>query len=84
MDPSLTKHLQSAITTGGGSNHTLISGAGHDAMVIAELAPTSMLFVRCRDGISHHPSEYVSPEDIAVALEVMVGGVLSLATKSLN
>lgn len=78
MDGVLTKHLQSAITANGGATDMLVSGAGHDAMIIAGLAPTSMLFVRCKDGISHHPDEFVSPEDIAVALDVMVGAVKSL------
>ena len=83
MDTNLTQHLQSAIDASGGAETQLVSGAGHDAMVIAAMAPTSMLFVRCRDGISHHPEEYVSPEDIAAALDVMVKGVLSL-TASLD
>lgn len=78
MDPTLSDHLRSAIIAGGGSGDALISGAGHDAMILATLAPTSMLFVRCLDGVSHHPSEFVSPVDIAVALEVMVNAVLSL------
>jgi len=80
MDATLTEHLQSTMTAQGGTRETLISGAGHDAMVIAPLAPTSLLFVRCRDGISHHPDEYVSPDDIAAALDVMVGTVMSLTT----
>ena len=36
----------------------LVSGAGHDAVIIAALTPVAMLFVRCRDGLSHHPDEY--------------------------
>ena len=83
MDAKLTQYLQSAITADGGPETQLVSGAGHDAMVIAAMAPTSMLFVRCRDGISHHPDEYVSPQDIAASLDVMVKGVLSL-TASLD
>ena len=78
MDANLTQHLQSAIDANGGLQTQLVSGAGHDAMVIAAMAPTSMLFVRCRDGISHHPNEYVSPQDIAASLDVMVKGVMSL------
>ena len=83
MDANLTQHLQSAINANSGFETQLVSGAGHDAMVIAAMAPTAMLFVRCRDGISHHPDEYVSPQDIAAALDVMVKGVLSL-TASLD
>ena len=85
MDDQLTGHLQSAIqvtqaTSKTGGSETLVSGAGHDAMIMASLAPVAMLFVRCHDGISHHPDEFVSPEDISVALEVMVNGILSLGS----
>ncbi|WP_179318190.1 M20 family metallo-hydrolase [Winogradskyella helgolandensis] len=48
----------------------ITSGAGHDAVMISKVAPVSMLFVRCTDGISHNPEEYASPEDIEVALKV--------------
>jgi allantoate deiminase len=50
----------------------LPSGAGHDAMVMANHCPMGMLFVRCRGGISHHPDEHVSEGDVALALRVMV------------
>jgi allantoate deiminase len=46
------------------------SGAGHDAVMISRVAPISMLFVRCRDGVSHNPEEYASPEDVEVSLRV--------------
>jgi allantoate deiminase len=57
----------------------LPSGAGHDAVALAELCPVAMLFVRCRNGISHHPDEFVSESDIGVALEVLAGAVERLA-----
>lgn len=43
----------------------LLSGAGHDAMAVAEVAPVGMVFVRCRGGVSHNPAEYASPGDVA-------------------
>jgi hydantoinase/carbamoylase family amidase len=49
----------------------LVSGAGHDAAVMAALTPACMLFVRCGGGISHNPDEDVSEEDIAVAIDVL-------------
>jgi allantoate deiminase len=55
------------------------SGAGHDAAVMASRFPMAMLFVRCRNGISHHPEESVRAEDVAVALEVLWRGVHCLA-----
>jgi allantoate deiminase len=49
-----------------------VSGAGHDAVVLSRLTPVAMLFVRCREGLSHHPREHVSTADLEVALRVLV------------
>jgi allantoate deiminase len=49
----------------------LVSGAGHDAVVLSRICPAAMLFVRCAEGISHDPRESVSEEDVAVALDVL-------------
>lgn len=57
------------------------SGAGHDAVMISKVAPVSMLFIRCKEGISHNPLEYVSPEDIEVALKVSSDFISELAKK---
>jgi allantoate deiminase len=48
----------------------LPSGAGHDAAMMAAITPASMLFVRCRGGISHHPDESVEEPDVAAAIDV--------------
>lgn len=50
----------------------LMSGAGHDAMALAELTRVAMYFVRCKGGISHHPQESVTTADVALALEALV------------
>jgi allantoate deiminase len=60
---------------------TLASGAGHDAAVMARIAPVVMLFVRCKDGLSHHPDESVASEDIAVALAALSDFILLLAAR---
>jgi allantoate deiminase len=57
------------------------SGAGHDGVALAELCPVAMVFVRCRDGVSHHPDEFASEPDIAVALEVLVDAIERLAQR---
>ena len=49
----------------------LVSGAGHDAGMMASVAPAAMLFVRCRGGISHHPDESVEEADVAAALDAL-------------
>ncbi|KAF8066302.1 hypothetical protein HT031_002625 [Scenedesmus sp. PABB004] len=45
----------------------LLSGAGHDAMAIADIAPIAMAFVRCAGGVSHNPAEHADPRDVAAA-----------------
>ncbi len=49
----------------------LVSGAGHDAVALAEVTDTAMLFVRCRAGLSHHPDEFATAADIARAVLVL-------------
>lgn len=68
----LTTALEASVRAVQGRSLQLVSGAGHDAVVLSAVTPVAMLFVRCRDGLSHHPDEYASPADIGVALEVMV------------
>lgn len=57
----------------------LVSGAGHDAMAMANLTDVGMLFLRCAGGISHHPDESVLEEDVALAIDAMVATVSALA-----
>ena len=60
-----------------------ISGAGHDAIYTARLAPSGMIFIPCKDGISHNPEEYSSPAEMANGANVMLHTVL-LLDKSLS
>ena len=69
-DPGLVASLRSAVEATGYEVHRMVSGAGHDAMVLAEKVPTAMLFLRSPGGISHHPDESVQPEDVEAALRV--------------
>ena len=57
------------------------SGAGHDAMHMAKLAPTSMLFIPCKDGISHNPAESAEIADVCAAVEVLAAMVKEQANK---
>jgi len=72
-DPRLTVWLADAVAAVGLPVRRLVSGAGHDAMVMAALCPTAMLFIRCAGGISHHPAEQVDPADADAALAAMLG-----------
>lgn len=77
--PVLTSALARSVEAIQGRGLSLVSGAGHDAVVMSALTPVAMLFVRCRDGLSHHPREHVATADLAVALKVMVDFLERLA-----
>lgn len=71
-DPALMDLLDAAGAAAGQPPFRLVSGAGHDAMIMAALCPTAMLFLRCRGGISHNPAEHVDPADAEIALRIML------------
>lgn len=54
----------------------MTSGAGHDSVYASKRCPTSMIFVPSRNGVSHHPEEWTSPEDCALGAEVLCQSVL--------
>jgi allantoate deiminase len=70
--PTLTTQLARSVRAVQGRSLAIVSGAGHDGVVMSSLTPIAMLFVRCRDGLSHHPAEYASPRDLDAALRVIV------------
>jgi allantoate deiminase len=80
-DPRLTGLLARAMEDLGEPVVSLPSGAGHDAAIMADLAPMAMLFVRCAGGISHHPAEAVSSADAAAALAALAGFLGLLAVE---
>ncbi|MBI0480119.1 Zn-dependent hydrolase, partial [Dickeya dianthicola] len=71
-DDDLQQRLSAAVTQVQGDNLLLPSGAGHDAIAIAESWPVGMLFMRCKGGISHHPDESVLTDDVALALQALL------------
>ncbi|WP_422569805.1 allantoate amidohydrolase [Buttiauxella gaviniae] len=81
-DARLQHQLTSAITAVQGLSLSLPSGAGHDAIAIAEQWPVGMLFVRCDRGISHHPAELVLEADVMQAVQAYAQAVVALASKS--
>ena len=58
----------------------MISRAYHDSLFMARLAPTGMIFIPCRDGVSHRPDEYASPAAIAKGVEVLADVLATLAS----
>jgi allantoate deiminase len=69
MDSLMTEQIEQAIQKTGCEPHRMASGAGHDAMILAEKVPAAMVFLRTPGGISHDPSESVHLDDVARALE---------------
>src|SRR5580700_5154838 len=67
MDPYLIDQIQEAMRSTGCQPHRMTSGAGHDAMILAEKTPAAMIFLRSPGGISHDPAESVEVEDVAKA-----------------
>ena len=70
-DAALKTRLAGALAGFGLDPVEMQSGAGHDGLAVAALCPMAMLFVRCKDGVSHHPDEDVSAGDIRIACTVL-------------
>ena len=71
MHPLMVKEIERAVTSLQLEYMIMPSGAGHDAMHWAEVAPTGMIFIPCRDGISHNPAEFAAMDDIVAGAEVL-------------
>ena len=69
MDPFLIAETEQAILKTGCKPHRMVSGAGHDAMILAEKVPIAMIFLRTPGGISHDPAESVAAEDVEKAIQ---------------
>ena len=70
--PWIMRGLGRAVEAEGYEARELPSGAGHDAMAMARLTDVGMLFVRCKEGISHHPAESMTEADATVAARVLL------------
>lgn len=70
-DQTMIERLECAFRRTGVAPYLLPSGAGHDAMAMADICPTGMIFMRCRGGISHHPAESVQLQDVLTGLQVV-------------
>jgi allantoate deiminase len=68
LDPHLTTLLNKAAAQAGFPGRRMTSGAGHDAMILGPVVPSTMLFLRSPGGLSHHPDETVLPQDVEAAL----------------
>jgi allantoate deiminase len=79
MDEHLVRLVEQGLVEIGEAPRRMISGAGHDAMIMAERMPSAMVFIRSIGGISHHPDEAVDAEDVEKAIRAGVQVVSALA-----
>jgi N-carbamoyl-L-amino-acid hydrolase len=79
FDPLAVADVRRAAEQLGYSHMPVISGAGHDAVYLARLAPTAMIFIPCKDGISHNEIEDAQPEHLAAGCNVLLHAMLARA-----
>ncbi len=75
LDPRIVAALEDAAGATGEPFMTMVSGAAHDTMCVATRVPSAMVFVPCKDGISHHPDEEARAEDAALAAEIILSAI---------
>ena len=78
MDSTIQKEIEKSINSLGLSYKSMPSGAGHDAQDMALIAPTGMIFVPSKGGISHSPKEFTSASDMANGANVLLKTILAL------
>ena len=76
FDPECVASVRRAASLSGSSAREIVSGAGHDAAYVSRVAPTAMIFVPCRDGVSHNEAEFTSKEQCAAGAQVLLQTVL--------
>ena len=76
FDPDCVAAVRRAAELSGFSTRDIVSGAGHDAAYVSRVAPTAMIFVPCRGGISHNEAEFSSKEQCAAGAQVLLQAVL--------
>ena len=79
-DEAIVEAVEAACRERGRSYRRMISRAYHDSLFMARIAPTGMIFIPCRDGVSHRPDEYASPEAIAAGVSALAGTIARLAS----
>jgi N-carbamoyl-L-amino-acid hydrolase len=79
FDKDMVDVVRESTHRGGFSHMDIVTGAGHDAVYMAGITPTAMIFVPCKDGISHNEIEDASPEDLGAGAQVLCDAMLRRA-----
>ncbi len=82
FDPALVARVRAAAQRHGLPHRDIVSGAGHDAVYVARTAPAAMIFVPCKDGISHNEIEDARPEHLAAGCQVLLEAMLETAGRA--
>jgi N-carbamoyl-L-amino-acid hydrolase len=79
FDPAVVDAVRAAAAGLGLGHRDMVSGAGHDAVHLAQVCPTGMIFVPCEGGLSHNEAENARPEDLADGARVLAASLVALA-----
>ena len=79
FDPALRARIEAAAAARGHAALSIVSAAGHDARSLAPLCPSAMIFIPCRDGVSHAEHEWADPAHVAAGAEVLADVTWDLA-----
>ena len=79
--PAVVEALAQACDANELSFDRMISRAYHDSLFMARLTPIAMVFIPCRNGVSHKPDEYAKPEDIVLGTRVLAQALAKLASE---
>ncbi|MCY7260317.1 Zn-dependent hydrolase [Pseudomonas protegens] len=79
FDAECVAAVQQAVDGLGYPQQSIVSGAGHDAILLARYCPTAMVFIPCVGGLSHNEAEDVLPEDVCQGADVLLNAVLARA-----
>ncbi len=82
FDEGIVRAIESCAAARGLAHKRMTSGAGHDAQMIARIAPAAMIFVPSRNGISHNPKEFTADQHLVAGANVLLDVVQALATEA--
>ncbi len=79
--PHIVETLEAICAEDGIPYRKMVSRAYHDSLFMARIAPIAMIFIPCRQGVSHRPDEFAAPEDIARGTRVLAEALARLASE---
>jgi N-carbamoyl-L-amino-acid hydrolase len=81
FDPAVIGCIEGVASRLGFTRRRMTSGAGHDAQMLARIAPAAMIFVPSLKGISHNAAEYTAPADLEAGANVLLHALLELTAQ---